>query len=170
MRRAFVKGVFALTAAALWAVPAVAAAGPDSVVLEALAQFYEPVVFDHAAHEELAGGCAACHHHTTGEPSRDPACARCHAAGSAASSVACRDCHSAQPFSAQTLRQKEADVGRYHTDKPGLKGAYHAGCMGCHEANGGPVGCEDCHPRTDAGEALYRTGPYAPTGAPAAGH
>lgn len=164
MRRKIISGVVAMMALALWAMPGQAAGEPDSVLINTLSQYYEPVAFDHAGHVDMAGDCAGCHHHTTGAPTSDPACARCHDSARPAASVACRDCHVAQPFSAEALREKEADVGRYHTDKPGLRGAYHASCMGCHEANGGPVGCEDCHPRTDAGDALYRTGPYAPAG------
>jgi hypothetical protein len=41
--------------------------------------------------------------------------------------------------------------------------------MGCHKEMGGPVGCEDCHARTDAGDAFFHSGSYAPSSAPADG-
>jgi hypothetical protein len=42
-------------------------------------------------------------------------------------------------------------------------------CLACHEENGAPTGCTDCHAMTDAGEKFYNTGKYAPE-AKAAGH
>ena len=65
-----------------------------------------------------------------------------------------------QPFSAASLREK--DPNTYHTGKPGLKAAYHLNCLGCHEKNGGPTGCTDCHTRTVEGDKFYRAGEYAP--------
>lgn len=142
---------------------------PDSVTLDALAELYSGVEFDHAGHIEMAEDCSTCHHHTTGTPPRDPACLACHDLGREASAVACQGCHTPDPFSARYLDEKEKDVKRYHTDKPGLKAAYHLGCMGCHQEMGGPTGCEDCHARTEQGDALYRTGAFAPKGSPATG-
>lgn len=140
---------------------------PDRVMLDALSQWYAGVDFDHASHLNLADDCSVCHHHTTGTPPRDPACLACHDLGREASAVACRDCHAPDPFSAQYLGEKERDVKRYHTDKPGLKAAYHLACMGCHQQMDGPTGCLDCHERNEQGDALYRTGASAPHGSPA---
>lgn len=140
---------------------------PDSVTLDALAELYAGVEFDHASHVSLAEDCSTCHHHTTGTPPRDPACLACHDLSRAVSAVACRDCHAPNPFSARFLEEKEQDVKRYHTDKPGLKAAYHLGCLGCHQEMGGPTGCQDCHQRTEQGDAFYRTGAFAPQGSSA---
>ena len=134
---------------------------PDSIALDSLVQLYEKVNFDHAKHINDVKDCAECHHHTTGTLVEDPNCVRCHKNSGATQEVACRSCHSAQPFSAQTVRDKD-DKLAYHTDKPGLKGAYHQSCMGCHAKSGGPTGCEDCHPRNKAGDAFYNAGEFAP--------
>ena len=41
--------------------------GPAEVKLGRLANLFDAVNFDHASHVEIAGDCAACHHHTTGD-------------------------------------------------------------------------------------------------------
>lgn len=138
---------------------------PDSLDLGTLANLYEKVKFDHAKHILLVKECADCHHHTTGTLSQNPNCVKCHKNSGATASVACKSCHLAQPFSAEALRKKNKTA--YHQDIPGLKGAYHLACSGCHQKMGGPTGCEDCHPRNKTGDALYSAGAYAP--APAGG-
>lgn len=127
---------------------------PDTVTLKSMAELYEPVVLDHAMHADIAE-CAVCHHQTTGKPEAGSRCANCHAGNETNAPVACRACHEADPFSAAALAAKEADSERYHVDKPGLKGAYHLNCLGCHEQMGGPVGCQDCHARTPEGDAVF---------------
>ncbi|MDA8163714.1 MAG: cytochrome c3 family protein [Desulfobacteraceae bacterium] len=161
-RKRLVTGMAA--ALALLAVPlAKAETGPETVELDSLAKLYKPVSFNHSAHVEIAGGdCATCHHHTLGTGKIEPTCARCHAHSGAASAVACRDCHPAERFGAKYLQELAQDVNRYHRDKPGLKAAYHLRCLGCHRESGGPTGCQDCHAMTQAGEAFYRAGQYAP--------
>lgn len=148
-----------------------AAAPPAQVQIDQLRKDFAPVQFDHASHVDMVGECSECHHHTTGTPSKNPDCLRCHDSGGTGERVACHDCHTVEPFSADNLKKMATDSKRYHQDRPGLKGAYHRNCMGCHESSGGPTGCLDCHPRNDAGDALFRAGKYlpAPTGK-AAGH
>ncbi len=137
--------------------------GPDSVEIDVLAQLYEPVTFDHAMHVDVTeDNCAACHHHTTGTPVDDEKCIKCHANSGEADEVACQECHSAKRFEADYLDSIEADNTLHHTDKVGLKAAYHIKCMGCHEEMGAPTGCEECHARTEAGDKFYHTGKYAP--------
>lgn len=138
--------------------------GPDTVLLDSIAQYYEPVEFDHAMHVGLidSNECAICHHHTLGTPVIDPLCLRCHGASKESDSVACRDCHPAKRFSATYLASLEEDVNLFHVEKPGLQGAIHQCCMGCHEKNDAPTGCQDCHARTDEGEKFYHAGNYAP--------
>lgn len=137
--------------------------GPDTVELDALAQLFEPVNFNHKMHVEVADNdCAKCHHHTTGTPVTNPLCIKCHANSGEADVVACRDCHAAKRFEADYLNRLEADNTIYHVDKVGLKAAYHIRCMGCHKEMGAPLGCQDCHTRTDAGDQFYHDGKYAP--------
>lgn len=90
--------------------------GPETLTLKSLEKRYQPVVFSHGPHTDMAENCAACHHHSpAGET---PACSECHG----------------EPFNPQNLNM------------PGLKGAYHLQCMGCHrEIGAGPVGCTECH-------------------------
>lgn len=136
---------------------------PDEAVLDRLASLYEPVVFDHASHVGIVeNDCSVCHHHTTGMPTTDTRCQRCHANSGPAAEVACRDCHPANRFSADYLQLLESEKERFHKDQPGLKGAYHRLCMGCHGETGGPTGCLDCHARTDAGDKMFHAGVYAP--------
>lgn len=144
---------------------------PDSVKLDALANMYEPVSFNHAMHNDVtANECATCHHHTTGTPPVDASCARCHKNSGPADVVACRDCHSEKRFEAEYLKKLEENTTLYHTQKPGLKGAYHLKCMGCHEKMGAPNGCQDCHGRNDAGDKTFRSGKYAPPKGKASSH
>jgi hypothetical protein len=113
---------------------------PDDIEVGYLADKFEPVAFPHKQivlklshmigdgrlanvfHGTQAVVCAACHHHSPlGE--RPPSCARCH-----------RDA-----FDPQALH------------RPGLKGAYHQQCIGCHKAMqvdmkvGDHRDCRGCH-------------------------
>lgn len=133
--------------------------GPANVELDSLADLYRPVEFNHAMHVELVDSqCAKCHHQTTGAAPLEPRCQECHKGGKASAVVACRDCHPVLRFSAEYLAELAANPQLYHLDKPGLKGAYHRNCLGCHLENGGPAGCQDCHPRTPAGDAFFSAG------------
>lgn len=134
---------------------ALCAAVPDSVTLNQNGTLYEPFTFNHAKHIQQLKECAGCHHHTTGTLVLDPDCVRCHQNSSPTQVVSCKGCHSTKPFSPETLAEKHADKQGYHKDKMGLKGAMHQNCIGCHSKEGaGPVGCQECHPRTAAGEAF----------------
>jgi len=168
------KRLLTLAAAALFTTAGAfhaAAQGPEGEIrLDSLADLFGPVVFDHAMHVELAGSCGACHHHTTGEAPENPVCARCHQAGEEASAVACKDCHASKRFSAAYLAEVASDPHRYHTGRPGLKGAYHQKCLGCHQESGAPSGCVDCHQRTEAGDRFYRSGRFAPKPTAQTGH
>jgi len=133
---------------------------PDLILLDSLSELYDGVSFDHAMHVDLAEGCSTCHHHTTGTGAVDERCGRCHTESREETVVACRDCHARDPFSAAALRDQ--NQAAYHIDKPGLKGAYHLNCLGCHEQLGAPVGCGDCHTRTTAGDAFFHAGIQVP--------
>jgi hypothetical protein len=89
--------------------------GPETCTLNGLEKKYEPVVFSHNMHAVMTENCASCHHHS-----------------SAGQTLSCGECHGA-PFDPKNLNM------------PGLKGAYHLQCMGCHKEIGGPLGCTKCH-------------------------
>jgi hypothetical protein len=147
----------------LYSENATAGEGPDSVVIDALAQLYDPVEFDHAMHEEATdGNCSTCHHHTLGTPVEDENCARCHAGSEGADEVTCQGCHAAKRFEADYLNQIRADNTIHHTDKVGLKAAYHLRCMSCHVEMEAPNGCQDCHARNQAGDKFFHAGSYSP--------
>jgi hypothetical protein len=139
--------------------------GPKEVTINRLANLFDAVTFDHAAHVEITGDCASCHHHTTGDGAGGGRCDRCHANSPKSANVGCGSCHDVDPFSAVQLERKADDRYLYHTDKPGLKAAYHWNCLGCHENSGGPTGCEDCHARNAVGDQFYHSGTYAPKAA-----
>lgn len=144
--------------------------GPDSVVLDSLAELYEPVQFNHLMHVDLAEGkCAKCHHHTTGAPPVESRCLECHKGGVDGGVYACRDCHPLKRFEADYLAALDQDRQRHHLDKPGLKGALHRNCLGCHLENGGPAGCQDCHARNAKGDEVFRIDASAQAGAGKAG-
>ena len=136
--------------------------GPGKVTINRLADLFEAVNFDHAAHVEIAGNCSTCHHHATGDGSSGGRCARCHAQSPKSAKIACSDCHEVNPFTAAQLERKADDRYQFHVDKPGLKAAYHMSCLGCHQEAGGPTGCDECHPRTEKGDAFYHSGAFAP--------
>lgn len=138
---------------------------PEIIEMNMLAELYEGVVFDHDLHVMVSEGCAVCHHHTTGTEVIDAYCATCHTNEEPLQTVSCQDCHSPESVTAKSLREQET-VYRYHADKPDLKAAYHLSCLGCHAEYGAPVGCQDCHARTEAGDAFFRSGQFAPAGSP----
>jgi hypothetical protein len=168
-RKWLVRGMVALAGLVL---VGNAAAQDPVMTLNSMQQYYEGVVFDHDAHVDYAEGCASCHHHTTGEASLDQNCLNCHNGGlrGTNTAVSCRDCHSAAPYTAAQLRSKDEAIHQYHNDTPGLKAAYHRSCMGCHAEQGAPMGCQDCHARSQAGDSLYRSGAYLPPPATVKGH
>ncbi len=93
---------------------------PEEITLEKMGEFYEAVEFAHSDHTDYAEeGCAECHHHQpAGEPNKS-----------------CGFCHKRELF-------PSADK----MNIPGLKGAYHRQCVGCHVSYGsGPTECTDCH-------------------------
>jgi len=166
-----IKGLLLLLLSLLLSMNAYAMDAPESVTIDALAKYYEPVEFDHEMHVDVSEDCSVCHHHTTGTGTTDIYCSKCHSDYKELVQVACQDCHSAEPFSAEEInRQSQQDL--FHVDMNGLVGAYHQNCLGCHQDVDGPTGCEDCHARTEAGDEFYHSGSFAPA-APdqaAAGH
>ena len=163
------KGVFLFLLILLLAVNCHAMDAPESITIDALANYYEPVEFDHQLHVDVSEDCSVCHHHTTGTGTTDLYCGKCHSQYQEMETVSCADCHSKEPFSAASInRQSQSDL--YHIDMNGLLGAYHQNCLGCHKEMDGPTGCQDCHARSEAGDKLYQTGDFAPAPSQASSH
>lgn len=125
---------------------------PESIFIDQMKELYEGVVFDHVTHADCFG-CGSCHHHTTGASSLNDSCTPCHAESSAADDVSCSACHK-ENTAFLSLPVGET-VTVYHIDKPGLKGALHLQCLGCHQSEGGPTGCQECHVFTTAGQKRF---------------
>jgi len=89
--------------------------GPGLIVLGTRGNLYEPVRFDHSIHANMGD--------------INGGCSNCHHYSPKGKFPPCRDCHS-QP---QTMGQ------------PGLKGAYHRQCMGCHRDWSHSTACANCH-------------------------
>lgn len=117
-----------LSGALLLSVVLWAADIPEIATINRLERAYGPVKFTHAKHMEIAGDCAACHHHQAeGDIS---ACAKCH-----------------------SMR-----FDPKNTKKTTLKAAYHERCLGCHDKlASGPRGCVDCHPAIHGKDARKAT-------------
>ena len=148
--------IFQLLWIMLWSLPAGAMdidEAPTSVTIDFLQDLYGPVDFDHQMHAE-SYACNACHHHTTGDGTQDNTCAKCHANSAAADDVSCSDCHQ-QNKTATVSHASPTEGTSYHIDKPGIKGALHLQCLGCHQTDDGPTGCQDCHAFSQAGRKRF---------------
>ena len=122
----------------------------EIIILDNLGAIYEPVLFDHAMHMDIAS-CATCHHHTTGTdtPAEDKRCFKCHKESCTSCTVACTGCHAGNPGSGGKIKESQA-TNLFHTDSTGLKRAYHLKCLGCHKEMEAANGCEDCHAKKDS--------------------
>ena len=102
--------------------PAFGAVGepPSSLLLDSISNLFGGVDFDHEMHMDLADDCSVCHHHGFGTGVEAEECARCHSDSQGTSSVACRDCHSEEPFTAEHIREMEADPNRFPPAMPEL--------------------------------------------------
>ena len=115
------------------------AQGPDVVVMDELEALYVPVKFAHRLHAEMAEisqGCTTCHHYSPTASLHPP----------------CKDCHS-------------SSVIHENIKQPGLKGAYHRLCMGCHREWSNETACEACHiakANLKAAAAPTTISPYLP--------
>jgi len=126
---------------------------PASVTIDYLQELYTAVDFDHQMHADNYA-CNTCHHHTTGDGPANDTCAKCHADSGPAGDVSCSSCHERQQAaSASPAGHSPSDV--YHIDKPALKGALHLQCLGCHQVEDGPTGCQDCHAFTPKGRKRF---------------
>jgi len=92
--------------------------GPNEIIINELENLYKPVKFSHKLHAQMAdmsGGCITCHHYTPTDMSH-PSCSECHGPNAVRENI-----------------------------EPGLKGAYHQQCMGCHMEWSKDTNCEVCH-------------------------
>lgn len=99
---------------------------PDTLVIGQLAEEYQPVLFDHKLHAEMAvlgQECNTCHHYSPA--GRIPPC---------------RSCHDIVPLEQEPLQ-------------PGLKEAYHRQCLSCHREWSHDSKCEVCHLRVAPGNS-----------------
>lgn len=106
---------------------------PDVFLLDQLSEIYVPVVFPHKLHAsmgEMGEGCGICHHRNPEGPILK--CSACHGGSS-------------NPVD---LKQ------------PGLKGAYHRQCLGCHREWTHETDCAICHAKREPGnEPVLPTDP-----------
>ncbi len=143
----------------LWTMVSSAYAGaidvdiPENIFIDYMVELYEGVTLDHAMHADLFD-CGSCHHHTTGARSLNDFCAHCHADSPASDDVSCSSCHEKNTGAFHCLPAGET-ASVYHIDKPGLKGALHLQCLGCHRDEGGPTGCQECHAFTSKGRKRF---------------
>lgn len=126
---------------------------PVSVTIDHLQELYTAVDFDHQMHAENYT-CNSCHHHTTGDGPENETCAKCHADSGAVHEVSCSGCHQ-QKGTAPSSLAKHPESNVYHIDKPAIKGAFHLQCLGCHQTDDGPTGCQDCHAFTPKGRQRF---------------
>jgi hypothetical protein len=152
VKRAVACLALAVAAAAVALASSNGASVPEQVTLGAIANLYGPVELDHAAHAEITGDCASCHHQPFGEP---VACSACHDDDVAPSAFVhelhmevedCTGCHH-RPETADlrcgSCHPVEPDPDRL--DVIGLKGAYHGLCLRCHGETGSDESCVVCH-------------------------
>ena len=105
--------------------------GPEICVLNDLEQDYEAVIFQHRLHANMS---------VLGK-----GCTDCHHYAEAGI-TACNTCH------ART-------VSHEHLSQPGLKGAYHRQCLGCHKEWSGDTNCEICHAKKSGESGVAMTPP-----------
>ena len=93
---------------------------PEVVILDQLESIFEPVIFQHKLHADMATmgqGCEVCHHNSSGD-----------------TIPPCRQCHSTA-------------IEEHDLEKPTLNGAYHRQCLNCHKEWESKEVCETCHAR-----------------------
>jgi hypothetical protein len=127
---------------------------PVSVTIDYLQELYEEVPFDHQTHSDMYD-CSSCHHHTAGTGTQNETCKKCHAASGATDDVSCSGCHKDKITPIVPAKKDTMDINIYHIDKPSLKGALHLQCLGCHQSESGPTGCQECHAFTQVGRKRF---------------
>lgn len=119
--------------------------GPDVVMLDQVKGCYGTVRFEHLLHAKMSSmtdGCVNCHHDAKDHVEKTGEASVSRGAGSALAGTGmegtglvirpCRTCH-------------EANSVIVTGDVPGLRGAYHRQCLGCHTEWAHENGCGFCH-------------------------
>ncbi|PHR25155.1 MAG: class III cytochrome C [Desulfotalea sp.] len=126
---------------------------PEEVIIDQLADLYQPVVFDHSMHSEMYD-CSLCHH-TNDNAWQNRSCFRCHRERLVDDKSRCSTCHSTTNYKeAETTTTRNQDP-KYHIDIPALKGAWHLLCRNCHVQDDGPTDCQGCHVFTAKGKSFF---------------
>jgi len=127
---------------------------PDTITIGYLQDLYEDVVFDHQTHLEMYD-CSSCHHHTLGTGTENENCQKCHVNSCSSKDKSCSACHRDRVLPILPDSSDALAGNVYHIDKPGLKGALHLQCLGCHRVESGPTDCQDCHIFTEKGRERF---------------
>lgn len=112
------------------------ASSPKMVILGTLENLYVPVQFNHKLHSNMSGmgaNCKTCHHYSKASQFTPHACKTCH----------------------------PKDVIHENIGQPGLKGAYHRQCLGCHLNWDSQASCEICHEKRLGGKLNGKAKTYA---------
>lgn len=118
---------------------------PENFILNNDSKMFEPVTFPHEMHTEFIDDCTICHHNSI--EGQTPSCKTCHGKPF--------DPKNSELLGKRLLRSGLLKDGLMkffdpetpeNLERPGLTGAYHQRCMGCHrEYDSGPVDCFECH-------------------------
>lgn len=133
-----------------------AAAPPEEVTIDQLAELYEPVIFDHLMHTEIYD-CSRCHHDNENE-GQNGSCSSCHSGRPIGAKKPCSTCHSADIYEQpeDSVSQQTPQYRTYHIDTPALKASWHLLCRNCHLEEDGPTDCQGCHAFTEKGREFFK--------------
>lgn len=131
-----------------------AAAPPEEVIIDQLAELYQPVSFDHLMHTEVYD-CSRCHHDSEND-GQNGSCSSCHSGRPLGGKRPCSTCHSQSIYEQPENSVSPQTPPLYHIDTPALKGSWHLLCRNCHLKEGGPTGCQDCHTFTEKGREFFK--------------
>lgn len=120
---------------------------PENFILNNDSKMFKPVTFPHEMHAEIMSDCEICHHNSI--EGQYPSCKTCHGKpyDPKNSKILGIKVNRSGILKSGLMKYFESD----YLEKPGLKGAFHRKCMGCHkEYDSGPVGCIECHEKKES--------------------
>ncbi|MCC6477310.1 cytochrome c3 family protein [bacterium] len=108
--------------------------GPDRILINEIEVEYDAVPFAHRLHAEMTA--------------MDKGCQNCHHFQEIGGITACKNCH-------------PEHIAEENLEQPGLKGAYHRQCLGCHQEWSHDTSCEICHLKkgSELAEPQVKSGP-----------
>ncbi|MBT3479104.1 MAG: hypothetical protein HOB40_04165 [Candidatus Marinimicrobia bacterium] len=128
--------------------------------IDKMMSLYLPVEFDHGNHMDISGNnCSTCHHNAFTETQNED-CKMCHKGEVSNTNLSCDNCHN-KILDGKIIKANTKQFN-YHIDIPLLKSVYHLNCIGCHEDNDVPTGCQDCHKKSDKGNRRFYSGDNKP--------